>query len=308
MKRLLIFPILLWAGLIVHAQSYSPGFAPADARSANGGLSTPDNIVISNTELNPKAETPASNTFRKKAIIKNGIYQGYRANGELQFSATLKKSRLNGAWKSWYPGGEICDSGRFVRDEPDGEWRGWYPDGTLRYLWHFSAAKYFSLKDEMMHQPRHNFFRIAQLPLNEGIRYFKTDYLFGQSTHTSSFMFRGKTLQQNYFDPEDVRKRVDRNTTNNNYIPPFPECLFHGAFIAYYPDGRIREEGIYINGMRDGLWEEHNIDGWKSRGSYHYGKKSGEWRTYNSNGKLLSMKRYNNSGMVTDSHDFQAME
>ena len=81
--------------------------------------------------------------FRKKTMVKNGIFQGYHDNGELQFTSVFRKSRLQGVWKSWYPDGTICDSGKFVKDIPDGEWKGWYPDGRLRYIWHFSADEIF---------------------------------------------------------------------------------------------------------------------------------------------------------------------
>ncbi len=307
MNRLLIVPILLWAGLNAHAQSNVSPNAPVNLRD-EGDVSSSYSSFISDPGTEAEKESSVSNAFRKKSNIKNGPYQGYFENGDLQFTTIVKKSRLQGIWKSFYQGGSVCDSGKFVKDVPDGEWKGWYPNGKLRYIWHFSATKYFSLKDEMMNQPKQKFFRISQLPLNEGIQYFKTDYIFGQATRTPSVMFRGKTLQQKNFDPEMIKKRVDRNTNSNSYLPPFPECLFHGSFTSFYPDGKIREEGIYINGMRDGLWEEFSRDGLMARGSYHYGKKSGEWRTYDSRGKLLSYKRYNNSGVETGSYDFQAGE
>jgi antitoxin component YwqK of YwqJK toxin-antitoxin module len=307
MNRLLIVPLLLWVGLSTYAQtdvplpSLSPG---SDAVSEPAAADI--NIAA---EFNATSDNSGSEAFRhRKSLVKNGPYQGYHNNGELQFTAIVKKSRLNGVFKSWYTDGKICDSGKFVKDIPDGEWKGWYPDGKLRYTWHFSATKYFSLKDEMANQPKQKFFRIAQLPLHEGIQYFKTDYIFGQTTRTPLVMFRSKALENIHFDPENVKKRVDRNTITPSYIPPFAECLFHGSYISYYPDGRTREEGIYINGMRDGVWEEHARDGTKSRGSYFHGRKSGEWRTYNAKGKLLTMCRYNNSGAETDTHDFQASE
>jgi antitoxin component YwqK of YwqJK toxin-antitoxin module len=307
MNRLLIVPILLWAGLTAHEQTFSYAhnlFATKDAVD----LSSSYNDFVADPGTGMAKENSESNAFRKKSIIKNGTYEGYYDNGELQFTTIVKKSRLQGVWKSFYQGGAVCDSGKFVKDVPDGEWKGWYPDGKLRYIWHFSASKYFSLKDEMMNQPKQKFFRISQLPLHEGIQYIRTDYIFGQATRTPAIMFRGKTLHQKNFDPALIKKRVDRNTTSHSYLPPFPECLFHGSFTSFYPDGRIREEGIFINGMRDGLWEEYARDGKKSRGSYHYGNKSGEWRTYDEKGKLLSYKRYNNSGVETGSYDFQASE
>ena len=160
----------------------------------------------------------------------------------------------------------------------------------------------------MSNQPKQKFFKIAQLPLNEGIQFYKTDYIFGQITRSPSVLFRTKTLEHSSFDPGNIKKKVDRNTETESYVPPFPECLFHGAFTSYYPDGRKREEGQYLNGMRSGLWEEYSRDGKKSRGAYYYGRKSGEWRTYNAKGRLLFMQRYNSTGVETDSYDFQAGE
>ena len=68
------------------------------------------------------------------------------------------------------------------------------------------------------------------------------------------------------------------------------------------------EKGNYVNGMRDGLWEEYSRDGKKSIGSYRYGKKNGEWRKYSAHGKLLTFQRFNASGIEKDSYDFSGEE
>lgn len=308
MNRLLIIPMMLWSGLFTQAQQIVlPQILGASQIQVLDNALTNGTVT---TELSPPALEKVDDVFsrRKKIIHKNGIYQGYHDNGELQFSANIKKHRLQGTWKSWYDDGSICDSGKFVKDVPDGEWRGWYADGTLKYIWHFSAGKYLSLKEEMLSQPKQIFFRIAHLPLQEGVKFFKTDYIFDATKHTPRVMFRGKTLNLKNFDPEDLKLRADKNTITDDYIPPFPECLFHGKFVAYYPDGRLKEEGRCINGMKDGLWEEHYVNGSKARGSYHYGKKSGEWRIYNAKGKLVSYKRYRSSGLVSDAFDFPGGE
>ena len=303
MKRLLIIPIMLWAGLCAHAQQLLSTSA-ADSLAASERLSTD----MSDPLLKTDASEKRSSFNYRKTHRNHGIIQGYHDNGELEFYGSVKKNRLQGIWKSWYEDGTICDSGKFVKDVPDGEWKAWYPNGRLKYVWNFSASKYYSLKAEMLSQPKYSYFRISQLPLNEGVKYFKTDYMFSQTKRSPAIMLRGKALHLKNFDAGDVKKRVDRNTESETYLPPFPECLFHGNFISYYPDGRIKEEGVYINGMRDGLWEEQTTNGKKSRGSYHHGKKSGEWRTYSSQGKLLSYKRYNNSGTVSDAYEFGAGE
>jgi len=303
MKRLLIIPIMLWAGVFAHAQQLL-STPVADSQAAS---ERPSPYIADPTVKSDVIEKNVSSKFRK-TDRNNGIIQGYHDNGELQFYGSVKKNRLQGVWKSWYDDGSICDSGKFVKDVPDGEWKAWYPDGRLKYVWHFSASKYFAVKAEMLSQPKHKYYRISQLPLNEGIKYFKTDHIFREAKRSPAIMLRGRTLHLKNFDPQDMKKRVERNTETKSYLPPFPECLFHGNFTSYYADGRIKEEGIYINGMRDGLWEEQTTDGKKSRGTYHHGKKSGEWRTYSSQGKLLSYKRYNNSGTVSDTYDFSAGE
>jgi antitoxin component YwqK of YwqJK toxin-antitoxin module len=236
--------------------------------------------------------------------VKDGSYMEYYDNGNLQYSAIYKKNRLDGEWKSLYLSGMDCDSGRFIRDIPEGEWKGWYPDGRLRYTWHFSANKYFSLRNEMTSQPKYKLFKIAQLPFSEGITYLRTDYIFKQQAKTTFFMVRSRALESGSYEPSEMKSRVDNNTdtTTNFYLPPFPECLFHGSFITYYPDGRKREEGSYFNGLREGIWDEYKQNGMYSRGSYLHGKKSGQWRNYDSHGKVLSFTRYKNSGEAAESY------
>ena len=305
MNRLLIISVLCCTVITSLEQTGTKDEIKSGIRSDNEYYSSTTNFTDSVLFLDEEAE---NSSIRRKASLKNGIYQGFYDNGEMQFSAMIRKNHLQGIWQSWYPNGILCDSGKFIKNAPDGEWKGWYPNGKLRYVWNFNATKYFSLKDEMANQPKQKFFKIAQLPLNQAIQYYQTDYIFGQRTRTPGIIWRSKTAQHQIFDPILLKSKVYKNTVINSYVPPFPECLFHGSFIAYYHDGRIMEKGNYVNGMRDGLWEEYSRDGKKSIGSYRYGKKNGEWRKYSAHGKLLTFQRFNASGIEKDSYDFSGEE
>ena len=140
MNRLLIVPILLWAGMIAHAQSDVSPNTPIVTWD-DGDVSSSYSSIISDPGTDAEKESSESNAFRKKSGIKNGPYQGYFENGDLQFTTVIKKSRLQGVWKSFYQGGAVCDSGKFVKDVPDGEWKGWYPNGKLRLYMAFQCLR-----------------------------------------------------------------------------------------------------------------------------------------------------------------------
>jgi antitoxin component YwqK of YwqJK toxin-antitoxin module len=232
-------------------------------------------------------------------------YTSYHQNGVPKFSVEYRKSRLTGQWQSWYPSGKVCDSGRFVGNAPDGIWKGWYADGSLRYSWHTSAAKLGSLKDELLRQPKTKFFLIAQKPVGEAVRYFQVEYLFRNKADKPKVFSRGQLLRKKA-DLTLIEQTVDNNTTSKgtDYVPPFDEILLHGECSLYYPGGALKERGMYINGLRDGVWEEFAPSGEMSRGAYLHGNRSGEWRRYDKDGKLLFYTHYKQNGEVSESYQF----
>lgn len=239
----------------------------------------------------------------------NEPYVVYHENGTKKFLLVIRKNKLKGDWKSWYPSGMSCDSGKFSGNVPDGKWKGWYPDGSVRYTWNLSASKLAALKDELLRQPKIKQFAISQKHVTEAVKFYQSDYLFKQPVTRPRVNFRSNLVHTKTYDLGSIEQKVNRNTMElgNEYVPPFPEMLLHGEYASFYPGGKIREEGIYINGLREGVWEEHNIDGARNRGSYYHGYKSGEWRSYSKQGKLLQLTQYRN-GEAMESHDFTSRQ
>jgi antitoxin component YwqK of YwqJK toxin-antitoxin module len=248
---------------------------------------------------------PGGGTFHAKHNADNDPYIAYHENGNRKFFLVYKKNKLTGDWKSWYPSGMSCDSGRFSGNAPDGTWKGWYPDGSVRYTWNVSASKLSALKDELLRQPKIKQFAISQKHVTDAVKYYQSDYLFKQPVKKHKVSFRSNLVHSKNYDLSSIEQKVNKNTveTTGEYVPPFPEMLLHGEFASFHPGGKIREEGVYINGLREGVWEETTIEGIKNRGSYHHGYKSGEWRNYDKQGKLSQFTQYKN-GEVTEKYDF----
>lgn len=250
-------------------------------------------------------KAPGSSSFLAKRNADNGPYIAYHENGTKKFFLVFKKNKLTGDWKSWYSSGMSCDSGRFSGNSPDGTWKGWYPDGSVRYTWNVSASKLSALKDELLRQPKIRQFAISQKHVSDAVKYYQSDYLFKQPVKRHKVSFRSNLVHSKSYDLNSIEQKVNRNTVEprNDYVPPFPEMLLHGEYASFYPGGKIREEGVYLNGLREGVWEETTPEGIKKRGSYLHGFKSGEWRTYDQQGKLRQFTQYKN-GEVIEKYDF----
>lgn len=60
-----------------------------------------------------------------------------------------------------------------------------------------------------------------------------------------------------------------------------------------YPNGQIKYEGEYINGMNEGMWTWYYENGQKQiQGAFKKGRRTGVWKMWNLNGTLVSEKSY----------------
>ena len=80
-----------------------------------------------------------------------------------------------------------------------------------------------------------------------------------------------------------------------NYIDGKKEGLWQN----YYKDGRLASEGNYIDGKKEGLWEFYHDNGikiqiLKSKGNYIDGKQEGLWEFYHDNSEVQILKSKGN--------------
>ncbi len=256
----------------------------------------------------PSVKSFAFTSRDKSDLRKNGTVVGFNQYGDTQFVSNYQRNQLNGEWKSWYHSRVRCDSGRMVRNAPDGEWKGWYPNGQLKFVYHFNARKLAALKDELRRQPKTKFFTIASKPPEIAAQYYNAGRIFGHKSEQPRSLFLSKQINHTPHTAVMLKNLVDYNTSagdNTGYMPPFTEGLLHGDFVEYFENGKVKKNGIYLNGLREGMWEEYNTAGIKAVGTYRHGYPNGEWRYYDEKGKLLRWKRFDSKGRLSESYEFE---
>jgi antitoxin component YwqK of YwqJK toxin-antitoxin module len=68
-----------------------------------------------------------------------------------------------------------------------------------------------------------------------------------------------------------------------------------GTAHYYYSDGKIKEEGAYVAGLKSGIWIRYNETGLKvGEGQYFNGKKHGKWFVWDDNGNKRFEMNYLN--------------
>jgi antitoxin component YwqK of YwqJK toxin-antitoxin module len=180
---------------------------------------------------------------------------------------TEKKS--NGHWRTWYSNGQLLDSGFMKKGIPDGAWLVRYKNGSTQFIRTYSSDKWQQFQNE---KERYHPKRIS-LPITK---------LF----HENKAKAEQYTAAINTFC---VKKTCPgSNKEDEHYHPLFENGLLHGPFANYFPDGSIKDTGIYRDGLPEDLWIKWTDDKkyyWK--GFYHHGMKNKEWKLYSSSDKLI---------------------
>lgn len=278
------------------------GIPGTESYNASDKLRT-DNNLSKDTNLN----FPDKGNRVKKKSARNGLYVMLNERGDTQFVSNYRKGQLNGQWTSWFNNRNVCDSGLLVDDLPDGTWKGWYANGNPRYILQFSARKLNALKDELIKQPKTKYFILSQKSPEEATRHYNALLLFGHKPAENSSILMSKKVNLPSYSSESLRYIVAENTDEGNpvsYKAPFTEGLLHGQFTSFHSNGAIKETGLYLNGLREGIWEQYTLQKEKAVGTYRHGYRNGEWRYYNSQGKLLYWKRFDAKGRETEKFKF----
>jgi antitoxin component YwqK of YwqJK toxin-antitoxin module len=236
----------------------------------------------------------------------NGVIVRVNEKGDTLYIGNMKKNRLHGNWASWYPNRQRCDSGRLENNMADGTWKVWYPSGRPRFEYHFNARKLQALKDEIRRQPKARYYTISQLPARDASLHYNARHIFGHSMQQEGSLLFSQQINHKPYVPAALEKLSELNAQEGDklYHPPFTEGLLHGSYTSWKQDGSVHETGIYLNGLREGMWEIYRDNGVKGVGTYKHGRPFGEWRYYSASGRLMSWKRFDAKGQVAEEHQF----
>ncbi len=170
------------------------------------------------------------------------------------------KGRKQGFWKKTDSLGNKIYEGKFLDGIPTDTFRYFYQGGTLKTLSVISRQGKRAVT--VSYFPNGHKMAMGNY-LNE-----KRDSLwqfFGDGT--------GKMVSEEFY----VDGKID------------------GKSKVFYPEGGISEMTTYINGLKDGLWEQYFSDGViKLRGTYKAGEKQGRLQLFFPSGQVRLSGLYNN--------------
>ena len=89
-------------------------------------------------------------------------------------------------------------------------------------------------------------------------------------------------------------------------ITSIVDGVVEGEFNSFYLNGNLKEKGVLVNGVKDGIWEEYFDQNGKISliKNYQLGIKFGSWKKFDINGNFLFEDTYDSSGFISNSKMF----
>jgi uncharacterized protein len=240
-------------------------------------------------EYYPDGKLKASGTYRNG--VPEGIRREYGKDGTIEKSYIYKSGYIigegivteagsrEGHWKEFYSNGTLKGEGDYKDDKRVGEWIFYYPDGNKEEIGKFTNS---GKKTGIWKW----FFEDGQLKIEEGYKNDLLDGLHTEYDETGKVVEEGEYLDGqedgpwfsvsgDYYEKGTYRdglksgiwismylETVDNKTDSilsfkGNFIDDNPD----GKHTYYWENGKIKDEGNYISGKKDGDWFKYNSDG-----------------------------------------------
>jgi len=240
-------------------------------------------------EYYPDMKLKASGTYRNGTP--EGIYREYSPDGQITHSLVYDMGTVigdgivkedgsrDGHWKDLYEDGKIKAEGEYKDGKQVGEWKFYYPDGKLEQVGKFNTVGKF-------HGTWKWYYESGQLMREE-----EFDNGFKDGMHTE-YAEDGKIVEEGEYvkDQEDgpwfttIGEFLERGTyrdglkngkwvsyhliTTNlkndsviSFSGSFVEDNPDGKHIYYWDNGKVKDEGLYLMGKKEGDWITYQYDG-----------------------------------------------
>ncbi len=234
-------------------------------------------------EYNTEGEVIAGKVYSNGIVLfegivdeegrKQGPWKEYYETGELKAEGKYRDDLKVQTWKYYYRNGKVEQKGDYMRGLPEGKW-----------TWNYESG--ITWREEEF---------VSGLEDGPSIEYNDTGAVIAQGGYIEGLKEGLWFLQINdhreegpYF--EDLRNGVWKHYYLNNgqlrFEGAFENGQASGLHSFYYLNGRLKERGNYVGGIKDGVWEYLDEDG-KKIITIEY--KGGEEVRYN--GKKISYGR-----------------
>ena len=229
------------------------------------------------------------------AMFRNGIPEGikreYKADGNIENAYLYKNGVIigegivkedgnrDGHWKDFHMDGSLKAEGNYDNGKQVGEWKYYHPNGKIEQVGKFNKQG----KPEGIWKW---YFDSGRLLREENYRGGLKDGLSTEYDETGRVIEEGEFVDGNEDGPwfEFIGDSYIRGTyrdglrnglwynfyLDNDSIATDSLCFFKGNFIEdnpdgkhtyYWENGKVKDEGSYVMGKKEGEWYKYNFDG-----------------------------------------------
>jgi antitoxin component YwqK of YwqJK toxin-antitoxin module len=233
--------------------------------------------------------------IRIRAMFRNGIPEGikreYSADGNVEKAYLYKNGVIigegivkedgnrDGHWKDFYPDGALKAEGNYDNGKQIGEWLYYHSNGKIEQSGKFNRQgkiegiwKWFFENGQMLKEENY------RNGLKDGIstEYDETGKVIEEGEFIEGkedgpwFELTGDCLIRGTYR-DGLRNGMWFNFyLDNNGVETDSLCYFKGGFIEdnpdgkhtyYWENGKVKDEGSYVNGRKEGEWSKYNFDG-----------------------------------------------
>lgn len=216
--------------------------------------------------------------FRRETPFVHGKRQGIMSekwlNGSKKAEATYADSLLQGSYKKWYANSRPEWEGNYEKDVQTGKWISWHPNGIK------SAEGTCDQKGELTGLYC-EFDRHGRTSLQV------SGYKNGQPDGTQTYFYPDGSIQAKLMVQEGKITHIDCFDSAGKKIYSAQEENGRLDYKFFFPEGTVKTEGTYVNGLRDGTWKTYNITGKTVlEENWSAGLRSGVQNSFHSNGQL----------------------
>ena len=188
----------------------------------------------------------------------------------------------------YYPNGQKSSEGYLVEGKPDGYWKNYFDTGVLKsegnrknYLLD-STWKFFrldgSLQQTIEYKENSKFGEECfydSLGRKERSVYFKSDIkegpayeFYSSGKMRTSFNYTNNLIEGKYFEYAEDGRVITRRTYKNGLIYSEEKINRYnknnqriGLWVELRDNGKLKEEGNYLNGLKEGTFKVYNKQG-----------------------------------------------
>ncbi len=229
------------------------------------------------------------------ALFRNGVPEGikreYDTNGNVEKAYLYKNGLItgegivkedgnrDGPWKDFYPDGTLKAEGNYDNGKQTGVWKYYHSDGKTEQTGKFN-------KQGKLDGTWKWYFDNGQLLREENYRNGLKDGMSSEYDENGILIEEGEFINGNEDGPwfdligdcfiRGTYREGMRNGMWYNYYLDRTEtatdstCFFKGGFLEdnpdgkhtyYWENGKVKDEGSYVNGRKEGDWYKFNFDG-----------------------------------------------